>query len=427
MGEELLLIFDLDGTLFKTESTVIPAVQSSLKEAGLEEAEREKILSLLGERTPVFCEKLVPEGGEKLESFRENLWHYERKYIGESGELYDGIVEMITGLEEKGFPLAVLSNGSDDYVNYVLECCDIRDRFDHVVSSSQMDSKAQAIREMMEEHGGDDGKNAVMVGDKKHDFLAAEEAGIPSIGVDYGYGEKDEMEMADFRVEDVEELRSLLNWMKVFFRIEKDVRDMKGPIIGIDGPDNSGKTVMSEDLKKYFEGLGHNTQIIHLDDFHNRKDVRREGEDEMESYLENAFDLDRLVDELLGPIKSLGDGEVFEKKLDVLDLQMDSFDPSKGYEVTGETVVVLEGTTKLRSPVIQYLDHTVYLHTDFEEVLGRAKNRDEGRFHEDVEERYRRKYIPVQKKYRELYSPEEGADMVVDTDDLTEPIILRKG
>ena len=51
-----------------------------------------------------------------------------------------------------------------------------------------------------------------MVGDRKYDAIGAHDAGIKAIGVLYGYGNRKELEDANFDhiVSDVEELKNLL-------------------------------------------------------------------------------------------------------------------------------------------------------------------------------------------------------------------------
>jgi len=43
-----LLIFDLDGTLFQTESATVPAVQHTFRDTGLEVQSTELILDFIG-------------------------------------------------------------------------------------------------------------------------------------------------------------------------------------------------------------------------------------------------------------------------------------------------------------------------------------------------------------------------------------------
>ena len=52
----------------------------------------------------------------------------------------------------------------------------------------------------------------VMVGDRKHDILAAKECGIPSVGVTFGYAPDGELEAAgaNYIVHDFEELKACL-------------------------------------------------------------------------------------------------------------------------------------------------------------------------------------------------------------------------
>ena len=51
-----------------------------------------------------------------------------------------------------------------------------------------------------------------MVGDREHDILGAKENGLDSVGVLFGYGDREELEQAeaDWIVETVEELKHLL-------------------------------------------------------------------------------------------------------------------------------------------------------------------------------------------------------------------------
>lgn len=72
--------------------------------------------------------------------------------------------------------------------------------------------KGDVVRYVLEESGIPEKKEAVMVGDREHDILGAKENGLDSVGVLFGYGDREELEQAeaDWIVETVEELKSLL-------------------------------------------------------------------------------------------------------------------------------------------------------------------------------------------------------------------------
>ena len=72
--------------------------------------------------------------------------------------------------------------------------------------------KGDVVRYVLEESGILEKEKAVMVGDREHDILGAKENGLDSVGVLFGYGDREELELAeaDWIVETVEELKHLL-------------------------------------------------------------------------------------------------------------------------------------------------------------------------------------------------------------------------
>lgn len=72
--------------------------------------------------------------------------------------------------------------------------------------------KGDVVRYVLEESGIPEKEEAVMVGDREHDILGAKENGLDSVGVLFGYGDREELEQAeaDWIVETVEELKHLL-------------------------------------------------------------------------------------------------------------------------------------------------------------------------------------------------------------------------
>ena len=70
-----------------------------------------------------------------------------------------------------------------------------------------------------------------MTGDRKDDVLGAKEAGIESVGLRYGFPEKDELENAgaDYILEKVEDILPFLNqmvrkqWVVLLFKNSKNI------------------------------------------------------------------------------------------------------------------------------------------------------------------------------------------------------------
>ncbi len=187
-----LVIFDLDGTLFNSETSVLPAVQEALKNVGLPPSDDDFILSLMGEKTHDFCTELLSsygkEGMDIYGDFLDALWVSEAKHIRMNGQLYEGVETVLKILSERGHTLAICSNATDEYIVHILETRGIREYFGYIKSAENMVDKAAGIRELMDtvEHS-----KAVMVGDRRHDIEAAVANSIVFIGAMYGYGSQE--------------------------------------------------------------------------------------------------------------------------------------------------------------------------------------------------------------------------------------------
>lgn len=192
-------------------------------------------------------------------------------------------------------------------------------------------------------------------------------------------------------------------------------------MIGINGVDNSGKTTFAIELEQCLKNKGYKTALIHLDDFHNERSIRNQGDDPVQAYFDHAFNLELLEKEILAPVRR---GEFIDKELLLLDLESDTYINREHYQIDKDTVVILEGVLLYRKPLDRYFDVRVFLDIPFSEVLRRAGERDVARFGKKFLDKYKTKYIPIQKRYLELYSPKERSDIVVDNADFTNPRIV---
>ncbi len=201
-----LVIFDLDGTLYKTEVVSVPALKKAFSRFGIELSE-ETILGQFGEPTDQIIENLVPEDKKDLKDRIEKaITENESELIPRRAALYSGMKDVLASLEDNGYTLAICSNGRRDYIEEVLETTSIENYFSSIKSYSQGKNKADRIRELIEEFSAEE---AFMIGDRYHDLEAAEKVGIPSIGAGYGYG-GDEMGKADHVASEPKEIIRIL-------------------------------------------------------------------------------------------------------------------------------------------------------------------------------------------------------------------------
>ncbi len=192
-------------------------------------------------------------------------------------------------------------------------------------------------------------------------------------------------------------------------------------IIGITGIDTSGKTKFAKELNLFLQENKLKTQLIKLDDFHNPKSIRYDGQNEADNYFNKSFNLENLISELLNPIKQAGQ---VQKSIKHLNLDTDKYDLEKTYNIDCDTIVILEGVFLFRKELLPFLDCKIFLHISFETARKRAKFRDIPIQGEEVMKKYETKYLPAQEKYLSEINPEKIADLTINNTDWENPKII---
>lgn len=214
---------------------------------------------------------------------------------------------------------------------------------------------------------------------------------------------------------------------KVFNEIYYDILSGKKSdspfIIGINGIDTSGKSRFAKNLKKYLEEREQKVQIIHLDDFHNPKEIRYSGSNEMENYFFKSFNIEKLVYNLLKPIKRR---KFLQEKFTLLNLKTNKYDIEKEYNIDKDTLVILEGVFIFRDEIEPSLDYKIFIEIPFELCKERALKRDVPLYGHEIIKKYDIKYIPTQKYYLEKFPPEKHADIIIENSDWNNPIVVFK-
>jgi uridine kinase len=203
-------------------------------------------------------------------------------------------------------------------------------------------------------------------------------------------------------------------YQKILAEIEKRKDKNKPFVVGITGIDGAGKTRFAEDLQRFIIARGLKTQAIHLDDFHNPREIRYSGKNQADNYFNKSFNINLIVEKLLKPLSRK---RAFSTRMTVLDYYTDRYDTEREFTFNPDTIVIFEGVFLFRKELAPYIDYKIHLDITFEESKRRAKERDP----EAVLARYDEKYLPAQAEYLKKYPPEETADMVIDNSDWEHP------
>lgn len=413
-----IVIFDLDGTLYETNSSVIEAVRQTLAYFSLPSVSEEMIRCGIGKKLEDFLQMLLPEQKD-LEAVKIVFRDREYTAVKEHGKLYPGVHKLLKELKDRGYSLYICSNGSEEYIRLVLECTGISKYFTGITSSKFVPSKGIAFQSMVSE-----GDFAIIIGDTSIDYLGAKEAGLPSIAATYGYGSKQDHGMALFQVSTPMEILDKILLADIFYEVTKDlIVHKKCRCLGISGVDTSGKSRFTEQYSSYLKAIRIENQVLHIDDFHNPSEIRYQGDNEVEAYYQYAFNYQQILEEVLVPLQSEG---VLDREVICLNLDNDRYECKRSFRISNSTVLLVEGVLLFREPILPYLDGKVFLHIPFDEVINRAKQRDVPRYGEGFLEKYHKKYIPVQKRYLEEHSPMENSNIVIDNSNYYRPIIINR-
>lgn len=190
------ILFDLDGTLTDPKIGITSAVQYALKHYGIEVDNIDLLEPFIG---PPLADSFQEFYGFTEKDSVDAIEVY-REYFRDRGlfenEVYPGIPEMLNHLQTLGHTLIIATSKPTEFAERILAHFGL-DQYFSFVGGSTFDGsrslKADVIAHVRKEYGFDPA-STVMIGDRKHDLIGAKEAGLPAIGVSYGYGSIAELE-----------------------------------------------------------------------------------------------------------------------------------------------------------------------------------------------------------------------------------------
>ncbi len=411
-----IIFFDLDGTLYRTCLTALPPLYALCKKYGVRLSKEDEAL-LLCTTTATLLEKVAPDMTEEQKlNFQQELKLLEIEEVKKQGILFDGVKELLSKLKAAGNMLAICGMGSKEYIDTVVDKCEIRHYFDAILHRIEGKTKGQVLKDYLIAYQFSS-KNCVFVGDSGTDLMAAKDNGIPFIGVSYGYG-AEKIKGSAIMVDSVKEIEPEIYKTFIYSKIETDVANLKKPVVlGINGVDTSGKTFFAEDLGLYLKYRGYQIQLLHMDDFHNPKEIRYK-DTSPQGYIDYAFDLNRLQS-IITEIKENDS----DKEFYVLNLESNTYTKKLPIKTTRNTIIILEGVMLYRPPICSIIDYKIFLDINFDEVIKRATKRDVPKYGVEFLDKYRERYIPAQKIYLQSYRPKDICDLVIDNNDYNKPLM----
>lgn len=186
------IIFDFDGTINDTSSGIYATFTEVLSHFGVDASE----IDLSRHIGPPLDDSYTRLLGKDLcqQAIELHRQVFDRTNAAANSRLYDGITDVLDELKKScRFVLAIASSKYEPHVLYSLRCKGLEGYFDYVYGQTERRGfKRDVIRQLIEDHGWD--KNlCLMIGDTPHDIEGANECGIDSVAVTYGFGRPDEL------------------------------------------------------------------------------------------------------------------------------------------------------------------------------------------------------------------------------------------
>lgn len=187
-----LALFDCDGTLIDGQASICEAMEAAFAAHGLAPPPRGAVRRAVGLSLPVAVRGLVPEANSSLleaivDSYKQ-AFRAARSEGRLSQPLVPGIRELLENLLGAGWVLGVATGMSDRGLAHVLEINNISSLFCTLQTADRHPSKPHpSMAETALLETGADASGAVMIGDTVFDIEMAVNAGMRSLGVDWGY------------------------------------------------------------------------------------------------------------------------------------------------------------------------------------------------------------------------------------------------
>ena len=197
------LVFDLDGTLVDTAPDLINALNFVLDREGLPPVPLQSARNMIGAGARKLIERgLELEGRvagiDDISRLTADFIDYYAAHIADASRPFDGLENALDDLQARGYRFAVCTNKLEWLSKRLLDQLGLSSRFSAICGADTfgISKPDPAILQQTILRAGGQLSSSIMVGDAGPDIGVARRAGIPVIGVEFGYTD---VPMADLK------------------------------------------------------------------------------------------------------------------------------------------------------------------------------------------------------------------------------------
>lgn len=188
------LVLDLDGTLIDTAGDLLATLNVILAREGQAAVSLVQARDMIGSGARAMLEagfaangKVLPN--EHLDRLFADFIAYYSENIAATSAPFPGALAALDRFSSEGWRLTVCTNKLESLARRLLTELGIAERFAVISGQDTFGVRKPDPRHLVKtiRHAGGEPAAAIMVGDSEFDIAAARAAGIPSVGVTFGY------------------------------------------------------------------------------------------------------------------------------------------------------------------------------------------------------------------------------------------------
>ena len=195
------VLFDLDGTLLNTIDDLADAGNWVCAQHGWPTHTVAEYKHFVGNGIPLLVERFSPEEARTPEQLAATLAEFSARYDAHKEDKtrpYPGMAELLDTLKAEGIQTAVFSNKADEFCGKIVEHYFGKGRF-RIIRGSRKGVPTKpdptGVYSLMKDLGAQ-ADSTLFVGDSDVDILTGHNAGLPAVGVLWGFRGREELTAA---------------------------------------------------------------------------------------------------------------------------------------------------------------------------------------------------------------------------------------
>jgi phosphoglycolate phosphatase len=193
------ILMDLDGTITNPKTGITRSFQYALKAMDIFIDDLDSLKKHIGPPLKSSFLECYGFDDNKADLAVKKYREYYNEFGLYENEMYEGMESVLKGLQDAGKLLIVATSKPELIARKILEHFHLDHYFLDICGAAPDDShskKDEVIQYALSKNQIADLSEVVMVGDRKYDIEGAKIVGISSVGVLYGFGDREELEMA---------------------------------------------------------------------------------------------------------------------------------------------------------------------------------------------------------------------------------------